>query len=61
METLELVTRTNSKVGRSFRVIKSSLSPKVKQQDLIGVKTFDLVDYLRNSKGYVLGHAGFTK
>jgi hypothetical protein len=61
METLELITQTNSKVGKYFRVIKASLSQKVKEQDFTSAKAFNLADYLRNSKGYVLGHAAFTK
>lgn len=61
METLKLKTKTSSKVGKPFRVIKTSLSEKVKQQNLAGTKTFDLANYLRNSKGYVLGHAVFSK
>lgn len=60
METLKRNPFIKSKVAKPNRVIKTVLSPN-REQKPISTKAFDLPEYLSNSKGYVLGHAAFTK
>ncbi len=61
MEILESKTIVRSKVEDSAKAKKSSSVSKKKRLQSSNEKTFDLAEYLRNSKGYVLGHAAFTK
>ncbi len=61
MEILESKTIVSPQVENSTKEKKRSSVSEKKSQQSSNEKTFDLAEYLRNSKGYVLGHAAFTK
>ncbi len=61
METLEFKTTVKAKIINTSRAKKENSVSEKKRLQSSNEKIFDLAEYLRNSKGYVLGHAAFTK
>lgn len=61
MKNLELRTGPEYKVGEISKPIKTDSKSERTSQQASTIWVFDLAEYLRNSKKYVLGHAAFTK